>query len=224
MFEDISRGMPAIVIDIMDWTDWLEIRSQDKQPHPMVQNLIKSLYPSKNTQLKAIDCGAGTGTDARWLAMRGFQVKAIDDFPAAQPYLQKARASVIGLRGRGSIEIIQKDLRMLQSNDAADADVVLDILSLSHLGYEDYDKTIATLSAGMKPGAKFFSVMPSFRGIQYHPNMVMQTEEGLRRRFKDFDIQVLEEEEIPDGSPAARRDRGGMNIVWGMYALKKATV
>lgn len=79
---------------------WQQTHHDEAAPNPYLVREAGDLVPGT-----ALDAGCGTGTEAVWLASRGWQVTAVDIAPEAL-----ARAAQRAVRGERSVQWVEADL------------------------------------------------------------------------------------------------------------------
>lgn len=176
-------------------------------PNPRLVEQVTDLVPGA-----ALDVGSGDGSDAIWLASRGWQVTAVDVSDVALR-LGAERASAAGPEVAGRITWEQADV---VSWTPAPRRFDLVTAQFMHLPGSALDALHRTLSAAVRPGGSLLIVLhhPSdlhtTAGRWGHEEMFRTPEQVVANLGADLDVVVAEAPERetldPEGQPLTIRD------------------
>ncbi len=142
-------------MDRQFWNDrWTEVlrdhadQVAQRPPNPTVTAMVAELAPGR-----ALDAGCGHGSEALWLAARGWHVTAVDFAPAALTQAQ-ARAEVLGTEVADRITWVEGDLATWTAESDA-YDLVLSVYV--HIASSVHEM-VARLAAAVAPGGALVMV------------------------------------------------------------------
>jgi SAM-dependent methyltransferase len=121
-----------------------------RNPNPHLVQHVSDLKPGN-----ALDVGSGEGTDALWLASRGWAVTGLD---LSQVALDRAaaRAAELGPEVAGRVRWIRADL--LAGDDRLPADFDLVSAQFMHVPRSVFDALYANLAGAVRPGGSLLVV------------------------------------------------------------------
>jgi SAM-dependent methyltransferase len=120
-----------------------------REPNPQLVTEVADLVAGT-----ALDAGSGEGTDACWLAARGWRVTAVD-FASTALQRAAARVETLGPDVAGRVELVQADLTTWTPPEGH-----FDLVSAQfvHLPAEPWLALVARLAAAVTPGGDLLVV------------------------------------------------------------------
>lgn len=159
------------------------------KPQPYVKYVLNYVKSGE-----ALDLGAGSGRNTRFLADHGFEVTAIDDDKEAIAGLRKYRP-----KSKRSVKLIHADIRDWRS-ESCRYDLVLCTMVLHFLTNEQEFRSVltriqdATKDGGInvisvytnrnQAGVRPYLIAPTRLGAYYHKWALLDTYEGLGRPYR----------------------------------------
>ena len=165
---------------------------------------------------RALDLGCGTGTDAIYLAQRGWAVTAVDMVPRALA-IARRKAAAAG----ASLRFVEGDVTRLRDFGVGDGYMLLLDFGCFHTLPEDRrDAYVDSVSEAAAPGSTF--LLYGFRRPpRLAPMRAELTVDEVRERFDGSRWQVLSAERLSDDEiRAANRRASGLFEVW-RYRLRR---
>lgn len=143
---------------------------------------------------RALDLGCGTGTNAMWLARRGWSVVGIDFASLA---IESARRKADWTSG---VEFVEGDVtRLHELGVAGPFDLMLDIGCFHSVPTRRRDAYVRGVVAVARPGARM--MIYAFGGRYRWPGSTRTREPEIRRRFGDaFALERVVRGRHPAGS------------------------
>ena len=151
-----------------------------RYPRPNARTLATVLRATRRDRL-VLDVGAGNGRYAVPLALRGFQVVAVErSFNARMQLLERARS----LRVAPSIRV-HEDLSDVPPPVLAGSGVVLMLFGvLGHMSYGEREEVLQRLAAGTLPGTPLVGSVPNrWRRFRREQSASRLEDEGASPRF-----------------------------------------
>lgn len=160
----------------------------------------------------AVDLGCGSGTDAIYLASKGFEVTAIDIAPTALS-LAREKADRAGVKVRWLLASV------LSLPQLEPVDFIFDRGCYHEVRFDNaaaYVETVRKLSQPGRTRLLLLAGSPNEVAMQYTPPQV--AEEDIRSDFSPlFDFDWLQETRFETSSPAARGP-----LAWSVMLRRKA--
>lgn len=159
-----------------------------------------------------VDLGCGSGTDAIYLASKGFEVTAIDIAPTALS-LAREKADRAGVKVRWLLASV------LSLPQLEPVDFIFDRGCYHEVRFDSAAAYVETVRKLSQPGRTRFLLLagnPNEVAMQYTPPQV--AEEDIRSDFSPlFDFEWLQETRFETSNPAARGP-----LAWSVMLRRKA--
>jgi SAM-dependent methyltransferase len=156
---------------------------------PEVVEEVSSMEPGR-----ALDLGCGTGTNAQWLAQRGWTAVGVDFSPLA---IESARRKADWTSG---VEFVEGDVtRLRELGVEGPFDLVLDIGCFHSVPTRRRGAYVREVSDVSEPGARM--MIYAFGGWFRWPGSTRTREPEIRRRFGPaFEVERVVRGRRPTGS------------------------
>lgn len=169
-----SRGYPITAVSHLPLTDCGASSLRLWQPSPFLEKAL-AIAPSRG---RALDIACGSGREAVFLALRGWQVDAVDILPDAL-----ANASALARRHGVEIRTLQRDI----GRDGLPSDVRYELVTIFRYWHADL---LSMASGALAPGGlvaveTFHPADPMRKGKSVTPD-------DLRIAGKGLDVRIAE--------------------------------
>jgi SAM-dependent methyltransferase len=180
------------------WPDWAESGPPDCrlwQPNPFLQEHIDAIESGLGGPARVLDLGAGSGREAVWLALRGWDVLAVDN---QEDVLARLQASARAWRT--PVRSLKLDLRR-QWNTLPRQSFEL-VLMCRFLLRELFPPIRDWLVPGGYFLVETFTTEAAAFGKPRNPNFLLKRHE-IRDAFSSWECVASRERYLPDGRPLA---------------------